>query len=198
MATSGSFVATPPARGRAARVSPLRALALRARPSRRHPRAEASNPLISHYPASTSTIAKWGHFKPSRWGQAKPSSSQAPLRGESPLSASICAHEIGISDAAQSRLPRGVSQSADVDVPPRRSRELTDPKARKARPSMPMWGAQRTTLVRSGPRLLPRCSLVSFTAGAREVPGLMPICRTVKLAIASTCPHSIGVTKRSA
>jgi len=32
-----------------------------------------SKPIIRQYPDTASTIAKRGHFKPSRWSQAKPS-----------------------------------------------------------------------------------------------------------------------------
>jgi hypothetical protein len=42
-------------------------------------RAVTLQAQIRHYPTSTSTIASWGHFKPSRWGQAKPSLSASNM-----------------------------------------------------------------------------------------------------------------------
>ena len=51
------------------------ALALRARPSRRHPR-RAIQPGNQATSTPTTTDARWGHFKPSRRGQCKPSFSR--------------------------------------------------------------------------------------------------------------------------
>lgn len=56
------------------------ALALRARPSRRQPRhCSPQDDQATSTP--TTTDAKWGHFKPSRRGQRKPSFPQPRLNG---------------------------------------------------------------------------------------------------------------------
>ena len=52
------------------------ALALRARPSRRQPR-HAIQPGDQATSTPTTTDARWGHFKPSRRGQCKPSFSRS-------------------------------------------------------------------------------------------------------------------------
>ena len=68
----GSKTGLPPPISTSVPSTPTQALALRARPSRRQPR-HAIQPGDQATSTSTTTDAKWGQFRPSRWGQCKSS-----------------------------------------------------------------------------------------------------------------------------